>query len=86
VRLDTEKVDCWAERDVLSIPQCKSCELQLACGGGCGSVAKNQSGTVNAPDCRPVKELLSLGLGLYDNAREVQANWAMTSLGTPPTW
>lgn len=67
VRLDTDKVDCWAERDVLSIPECKDCNLQLACGGGCGSVAKNQSGTVNAPDCRPVKELLSLGLGLYGN-------------------
>ncbi len=65
VQLATDKVECWAERDVLTIPQCKSCELQLACGGGCGSVAKNQSGTVNAPDCRPVKELLSLGLGLY---------------------
>jgi uncharacterized protein len=67
VHLETEKVDCWAERDVLSITQCKSCEVQLACGGGCGSVAKNQSGTVNAPDCRPIKELLSLGLGLYEN-------------------
>ena len=67
VQLEADKVDCWSERDVLSIPQCRSCELQLACGGGCGSVAKNQSGTVNAPDCRPVKELLSLGLGLYGN-------------------
>jgi uncharacterized protein len=65
LQLDADKVDCWTERDVLSIPRCKTCELQLACGGGCGSVAKNQSGTVNAPDCRPVKELLSLGLGLY---------------------
>jgi uncharacterized protein len=65
VNLDTEKTECWSERDILAIPQCKSCELQLACGGGCGSVAKNQHGTVNAPDCRPIKELLSLGLGLY---------------------
>jgi uncharacterized protein len=65
VHLDNDRVECWSERDVLSIPQCKACELQLACGGGCGSVAKNQSGTVNAPDCRPVKELLSLGIGLY---------------------
>jgi uncharacterized protein len=65
VHLNAEKVEGWAERDVLAIPQCRDCELQLACGGGCGSVAKNQCGIVNAPDCRPIKELLSLGLGLY---------------------
>lgn len=68
VKLDREQAECWAERDVLAIPKCKSCELQLACGGGCGSVAKNQHGTVNAPDCRPIKELLTLGLGLYGAA------------------
>lgn len=68
VNVQSEKVECWAERDVLSIPECKSCSLQLACGGGCGSVAKNQRGTVNAPDCRPVRELLSLGIGLYADA------------------
>lgn len=65
VQLKSDAIDCWAERDVLNIPQCKACNLQLACGGGCGSLAKNQSGTINAPDCRPVGELLSLGLGLY---------------------
>jgi len=54
-KLDADKVECWAERDVLAIGQCRSCELQLACGGGCGSVAKNQSGTATAPDCRPVR-------------------------------
>jgi uncharacterized protein len=55
----------WEERDVLSIPQCRTCSLRLACGGGCASVAKNNSGTVTAPDCRPVKELLEMGLSLY---------------------
>lgn len=65
VKLDIEKVACWSERDVLSIPKCRGCELQLACGGGCGAVAKNANGSVNTPDCRPVRELLSLGIGLY---------------------
>ena len=36
-----EKTDQWESRDVTSIPECKECNLQLACGGGCGSVAKN---------------------------------------------
>jgi len=65
-----EAIDSWEERDVLAIPECKDCALQLACGGGCGSVAKNQRATVNAPDCRPVRELVALGLGLYGPARD----------------
>lgn len=63
--LKKEIVSEWEERDVTSIEACSSCSLQLACGGGCGSVAKNNSGILNSPDCRPVKELLELGIGLY---------------------
>jgi uncharacterized protein len=56
----------WEERDVTAISDCKNCSLQLACGGGCGSVAKNNSGSVYSPDCRPVKELLEMGISLYN--------------------
>jgi len=55
----------WVSRDVTSIEACKSCSVQLACGGGCGSVAKNKTGTVLSPDCRPVKELLEIGFKAY---------------------
>jgi uncharacterized protein len=55
----------WEGRDVVSIPGCTGCNLSLACGGGCGSVAKNQQGTVCSPDCRPVKELLEIGFAAY---------------------
>jgi uncharacterized protein len=55
----------WEKRDVTSIEQCKSCTQQLACGGGCGSVAKNKTGNVCSADCRPIKELLEMGLALY---------------------
>lgn len=58
-------VEVWNERDVTSIPECRSCNLQLACGGGCASVAKNSNSTLLSPDCRPVDELMGLGLGLY---------------------
>ena len=37
----------------------------MACGGGCGSVAKNRTGDICSPDCRPVKELLELGFAAY---------------------
>lgn len=56
-------IDEWENRDVTTIDGCANCNLQLACGGGCGSVAKNRTGSVCSTDCRPVKELLELGFG-----------------------
>ena len=67
VTLGKDLVNSWEMRDVTSIPDCKECSIQLACGGGCGSVAKNTHGTVCSTDCRPVKELLELGFGAYFN-------------------
>ncbi|MHC1703682.1 MAG: radical SAM protein [Tenuifilaceae bacterium] len=58
-------IKVWENRDVTSISECSTCNLQLACGGGCGSVAKNRTGSVCSPDCRPVKELLELGFASY---------------------
>jgi uncharacterized protein len=60
-----EMVNAWENRDVTSIPECSACSMQLACGGGCGSVAKNRTGSVCSTDCRPVKELLKLGFSAY---------------------
>lgn len=65
VKLNNAAIEEWQERDILAISECKSCEMQLACGGGCGSVAKNQKGNVNTADCRPIKNLLSLGIAHY---------------------
>jgi uncharacterized protein len=58
-------INAWESRDVTAIPECSACNMQLACGGGCGSVAKNRTGTVCSTDCRPVKELLELGFSAY---------------------
>lgn len=62
---DDEAIELWEERDVTVIPECLDCSLQLACGGGCAAVAKNKSGKLHSPDCRPVKELLEMGISLY---------------------
>lgn len=55
----------WAERSVLTIPECKDCDVSLICGGGCGAIAKDRTGRVQGPDCRPIKEILTLGLKYY---------------------
>jgi len=64
-KTNEEEIETWSNRDILSIPKCKTCPVSLACGGGCASVAKNQNGVLNSHDCRPVKELLELGFGSY---------------------
>ncbi len=65
VILNSEAVEEWQDRDVCSIAECRSCSVQLACGGGCAAVAKNRTGSIMTPDCRPVKELMTLGLATY---------------------
>jgi len=60
-----EIIEQWERRDVTAISDCRDCSIQLACGGGCGSVAKNRTGDICSTDCRPVKELLELGFSAY---------------------
>ena len=67
IRMDEQKILEWEDRDILAIEKCKDCELQLACGGGCAAVAKNKNGSIVSNDCRPVKELLELGISYYFN-------------------
>ena len=65
VTLKSEVVKQWENRDVTAIGECSNCSLQLACGGGCGSIAKNRSGNICSSDCRPVDKLLELGFSAY---------------------
>ena len=65
ITLKDKIIEQWESRDVTSIPECKECSVQLACGGGCGSVARNRNGVVCSPDCRPVQKLLELGFNAY---------------------
>jgi uncharacterized protein len=60
-----ELIEQWEKRDITSIPECKDCSVQLACGGGCGSVAKNRTGDICSSDCRPVSQLLELGFAAF---------------------
>jgi uncharacterized protein len=67
VSLEMEKIEKWQQRDVLSIQACQSCNLRLACGGGCAAVAFHQYKDLNTHDCRPVKELMELGFSVYND-------------------
>ena len=65
VNLKEDLIEEWEERDVLAIEECTTCPVRLACGGGCAAIAKNRTGKIHSPDCRPIKGLLELGIGLY---------------------
>jgi len=67
IKLEKEKVMEWEERDVTTISECKDCSLQLACGGGCAAVASNKTGKIQSPDCRPIKEVIGLGMSYFYN-------------------
>ena len=69
-KLYQEEIEQWEERDILSIPKCRDCNLSLICGGGCASMAKNYNGKLNSHDCRPVTELLELGISHYFSETE----------------
>ena len=58
-------ISAWENRDVTTIPECADCNVQLACGGGCGSIAKNKNNTICSADCRHVTNLLKLGFASY---------------------
>ncbi len=62
---DEKLIERLRTRDVTAIDRCRGCSVSLVCGGGCAAVAKNKEGDWLAPDCRPVRELLSLGADVY---------------------
>ncbi len=64
--LDEEKATEWEERDITSIIECTHCNKQLACGGGCAAVAFNKSGKLHSPDCRPINELIGMGISFFN--------------------
>lgn len=65
VQLDNNSISTWQNRNVQTIPECRDCAESLICGGGCGVVACNQNGSIKSPDCRPVKQLLDIGINYY---------------------
>ena len=66
IDLKEDVINTWKKRDVKNIEKCTSCQYDVICGGGCGVVAANKNnGSILSPDCRPVKELIELGINHY---------------------
>ncbi len=65
VSLNNKSVSEWQQRNVLTIDDCKECQYNVICGGGCGVVALNKNGSILSPDCRPIQELIEIGVNHY---------------------
>jgi uncharacterized protein len=59
----------WMNRDVLSIPRCKTCDVALLCGGGCAYEAYLQSGTLFEGYCQQYRAFLEYGVPLFARQR-----------------
>jgi len=60
----TKAYETWFNRDVLSIPRCRECELALLCGGGCAYEAHMECNTLYEGHCERYKAFLAYGLPL----------------------
>lgn len=74
VKLNDQAITQWQTRNVVNIKECQDCKYDVICGGGCGVVSANQhQGRVHSPDCRPIKELLDIGVNYYlDDIRKLE--------------
>ncbi|MBU7014884.1 MAG: radical SAM protein [Theionarchaea archaeon] len=64
-----EKFEDWMNRDVLSIPRCRTCDVALMCGGGCAYEAYLQSGTLFEGYCEKYRAFLEYGAPLFVGQR-----------------
>lgn len=53
-----EAVKVWNGRNVLTMDECKGCDIALLCGGGCAYSAIAVNGDINKPVCDRVRETI----------------------------
>ena len=57
-----EKYTQWFNRDVLSIPKCRECDVALVCGGGCAYEAYMKCNTLYEGYCEKYKAFLEYAM------------------------
>ncbi len=55
----------WQTRNILNIAECVDCSVGVVCGGGCGVIAKDRNGEIHSPNCKPIKEVMDIGINYY---------------------
>lgn len=65
LRWNEQVLKKWQRRSILTIEKCRDCSVGVVCGGGCAVIAQERDGDVLAPNCKPVKEVMDLGIRYY---------------------
>lgn len=66
VTWQTDRMKEWQQRSILTIKECQTCSVGVVCGGGCGVIAKDRTGKAFEPNCKPVKEVMDIGIRYYE--------------------
>ncbi|MDD2534603.1 MAG: DUF5714 domain-containing protein, partial [Eubacteriales bacterium] len=84
VERNDKQISDWQTRDVTKIEKCRDCSYNVLCGGGCGVVAANQNGLkIHSPNCRPVQEILDIGINYYADDIRAMAGDSETTAQAP---
>ncbi len=65
VSWEKSQLQQWQERNILAIEQCETCSVGVVCGGGCGVISKDRTGSIMAPNCKPIKAIMQEGVSYY---------------------
>ena len=58
IALDAEKVEAWTNRNILTIPKCRDCNIAPFCGGGCAYAAIRTNNDLYDPVCNNADKVL----------------------------
>lgn len=65
LKFDELALKDWKTRNILNISECVDCSVGVVCGGGCGVIAKDRNGKVHSANCKPIKEVMDIGINYY---------------------
>lgn len=71
LKLYGEAVKMWNGRNVLTLDECRECDIALLCGGGCAYSALKVNGNINKPVCNRARETI---FAYLDYVRDELAN------------
>ncbi len=60
-----ENLKKWRNRSIFTIPECRECNVNILCGGGCAALALEEKGSLYSNYCKPVKKALELSISHY---------------------
>ncbi|MHB8841054.1 MAG: radical SAM protein [Candidatus Aquicultor sp.] len=58
LKLYDEAIKMWNGRNVLTLDECRECDIALLCGGGCAYSALVVNGDINKPVCNRARETI----------------------------